>query len=86
MALSDQTSRVRAEIRARQAEDGRKAMAEYHADAVAVRAKTERLRALRLAREAEARAKPASVEKARAGAKVTKTRARAPKIPKPSAS
>ena len=35
------------------AEDGKKAMAEYEAEAVALRAKTARLRALRLAREAE---------------------------------
>ncbi len=35
------------------AEDGRKAMAEYEAAAIAMRAKTERLRALRLARDAE---------------------------------
>ena len=39
--------------KAQKAEDGRKAMAEYEAAAIAVRAKTERLRALRLAREAE---------------------------------
>lgn len=65
-------------MRARQAEDGRKAMAEYHANAVAVRARTEKLRALRLAQEAaearnkpaaEARNKPASVAKARTGTK-----------------
>lgn len=34
------------------AEDGKKAMAEYEAEAAAVRAKTEKLRALRLARDA----------------------------------
>jgi hypothetical protein len=33
------------------ARDGKKAMAEYEAEAVAIRAKTERLRALRLARD-----------------------------------
>jgi hypothetical protein len=43
---------MRAEIRARQAEDGKKAMAEYEASAAATRAKTEKLRALRLAKEA----------------------------------
>jgi hypothetical protein len=36
------------------AEDGKKAMAEYEMAAFAIRAKTERLRALRLARDAEA--------------------------------
>jgi hypothetical protein len=35
------------------AEEGRKAMLEYEAERAAVRAKTERLRELRLAREAE---------------------------------
>jgi hypothetical protein len=35
-----------------QAEDGKKAMLDYEAEAAAVRAKTERLRALRLARDA----------------------------------
>jgi hypothetical protein len=91
VALSEETSKIRAEIRARQAEEGRKAMAEYHANAAAVRARTDKLRALRLAREAaEARAKPASVEKARAGAKVTKagvkTAVRKPKVAKPAVS
>jgi hypothetical protein len=37
---------------AQRAADGKKAMADYEAQAIAVRAKTERLRALRLAREA----------------------------------
>jgi hypothetical protein len=41
------------------AEDGRKAMSEYEAESAAIRAKTERLRALRLARDAaEAAAGP----------------------------
>lgn len=35
------------------ADEGKKAMAEYEAAAIAIRAKTERLKALRLAREAE---------------------------------
>ena len=34
------------------AEDGKKAMSEYEAEGIAIRAKTERLRALRLARDA----------------------------------
>jgi hypothetical protein len=50
------------------AEEGKKAMAEYEAAALAIRAKTERLRALRLARDAElakqAPAKPAAKRKA----------------------
>jgi hypothetical protein len=41
------------------AEDGKKAMSEYEANAVATRAKTERLRALRLARDAAEEKAPA---------------------------
>ena len=37
------------------AQDGRKAMTEYEAQALATREKTERLKALRLAKEADAR-------------------------------
>jgi hypothetical protein len=40
--------------KARRLRDGRKAMSDYEADAAAVRAKTEKLRALRLARDAAA--------------------------------
>ena len=40
------------------AEDGKKAMSEYEADAAAVRAKTARLKALRLARDAAEKAAP----------------------------
>jgi hypothetical protein len=41
------------------AEDGKKAMSEYESEGIATRAKTERLRALRLARDAaEAAAAP----------------------------
>src|SRR5882757_4368928 len=58
--LADEPNKMRAEIRARQAEDGKKAMAEYEASAAATRAKTEKLRALRLARDlAEQNAAPA---------------------------
>ena len=39
--------------KARQAEDGKRAMTEYENSAVASRAKTARLKALRLARDAE---------------------------------
>jgi hypothetical protein len=60
--LADEPNKLRAEIRARQAEDGRKAMAEYEANAAAVRVKTEKLRALRLAREAAEQAAPAAVK------------------------
>ena len=74
--MADEPNKMRAEIRARQAEDGKKAMAEYEASAAATRAKTEKLRALRLAREAAdlAAPKPPAKTKAKAGAKTgTKT-------------
>jgi len=45
-------------MRVLQAEDGRKAMAEYEASITATREKTERLRALRMAREAAEAAAP----------------------------
>lgn len=54
---------------AQRAQDGKSAMADYEAEAQAVRARTERLRALRLAREA---AEPAPAPK-RAAAKKTKS-------------
>jgi hypothetical protein len=53
---------------AQRAQDGKSAMADYEAEAQALRVKTERLRALRLAREA---AEPAPAPK-RAVAKKTK--------------
>jgi hypothetical protein len=60
--ISDQ-ARQRAEKSFRQEErarEGRQAMAEYEARARAVREKTARLKALRLAKEAEARKSSAS--------------------------
>ena len=55
------------------AEDGKKAMAEYEASVTAVRAKTAKLRELRLARDAaELAAKPAVVAKAKPARKVKK--------------
>lgn len=48
------------------AEDGKKAMAEYEAEGAAMRAKTEKLRALRLAKEA---ADAANAPKAKTGTK-----------------
>jgi hypothetical protein len=57
---SDQ-ARQRAERnfkREERAQDGRKAMVEYEAQAVATRKKTARLKALRLAKEAQARSEP----------------------------
>ena len=80
--MADEPNKMRAEIRARQAEDGKKAMAEYEASAAATRAKTEKLKALRLAKEAaEAAApKPPAKPKAKAkpGVKSTKKKKAAP--------
>jgi hypothetical protein len=45
----NETNALAKEQRAR---DGKKAMSEYEADAIALRARTERLKALRLARDA----------------------------------
>ena len=75
--MADEPNKVRAEIRARQAEDGKKAMAEYEANAAAVRIKTEKLRALRLAREASEQATPAAGKKK--AAKPAKTKAKSTK-------
>jgi hypothetical protein len=53
--LADEASKERTlRLRAQQAEDGKKAMAEYIASAEVTRSKTEKLRALRLARDAAA--------------------------------
>jgi hypothetical protein len=80
--LADEPNKMRAEIRARQAEDGKKAMAEYEASAAATRAKTEKLKALRLAKEAAEAAAPKppakSKAKAKPGAKSTKKKKVAP--------
>ena len=75
--MADEPSKMRAEIRARQAEDGKKAMAEYEASAAATRAKTAKLKALRLAKEAadEAAPKPAAKAKAKAKPGVKKKKA-----------
>jgi hypothetical protein len=74
------TDKASAEARKlQQAEDGKKAMLDYEAEAAAVRAKTERLRALRLARDA---AMPPAPAKGRSAS--TKKAVKAPKAkPRP---
>lgn len=72
--MADQAKKADAQIKKlERAEDGKKAMSEYEAEIAATYAKTERLRALRLAREAEqqaaAKAAPAKTAPAKAGAK-----------------
>jgi hypothetical protein len=79
--LTEEANKLRAEIRARQAEDGKKAMAEYEANAAATRAKTEKLRALRLARDAAEAAAPKPAAKTKANATPTnKNKAPAGKV------
>ena len=62
IALADTSKKDEANVqfkKLQRAEDGRKAMSEYESEGAAVRAKTARLRALRLARDAaEAMAPP----------------------------
>jgi hypothetical protein len=71
--LANDSRRQRADAqfsKAQRAEDGKKAMAQYESDAAAVRAKTERLRALRLARDAaEGAAAPTAVPAKKAAAR-----------------
>ncbi len=70
MADSSKTNAADKEFRkARQAEDGKRAMLDYEMAAAATRAKTAKLRALRLARDAE------EASKAEAAPKVKKTKA-----------
>jgi hypothetical protein len=71
---------MRAEIRARQAEDGKKAMAEYEASAAATRAKTEKLRALRLARDAAEQSAPPAAKPAKKKKAAKKAKAPAGKL------
>jgi hypothetical protein len=52
LANDEDKNQAGGQLKAQRAADGKKAMAEYEAQAMSVRAKTERLRALRLAREA----------------------------------
>jgi len=68
-------SRSGAELKKlQQAEDGRRAMLDYEREAAAIRTKTERLRALRLARDAAAPPAPAKAMPARKSAKAAKAK------------
>jgi len=61
IALADNSKKTAANVqfsKLQRAEDGKRAMQEYESAAAASRAKTERLRALRLARDAELAANP----------------------------
>ena len=64
LADNSKTTAANKEFRkARQAEDGKRAMMDYENAAVAARAKTAKLRALRLARDAEEAAAAAAAPK-----------------------
>jgi hypothetical protein len=56
-------------VKTQRLDDAKQAMAEYEAAAAAIRAKTERLRALRLARDAAGPSPPAKKRKASAAKK-----------------
>ncbi len=78
MADNSKVDRANAQFnKLQRAEDGKKAMSEYEADRIATRTKTERLKAMRLARDAAEKAavpeEPAA--KAKAPAKKKKTTA-----------
>lgn len=73
----DKTNKTNSEQKKqRQAEDGRKATLDYEADAAAVRAKTDRLRALRMARDAAAPPPPAKGAAKKKAVKGGKSKAR----------
>ena len=64
MADNSRTDRANAQFaKLQRAVDGKKAMSDYEAEAAAVRAKTERLRAARLARDAAVAAQPPAAPK-----------------------
>ena len=78
MADDVKNDKATAELRkAQQAEDGKKAMLDYEAEAAALRAKTEKLRALRLARDAAMPPPPAKkTSAAKKTGKAAKAKAR----------
>ena len=78
--MADDVKNDKASAEARkmqQAEDGKKAMLDYEAQAAALRARTEKLRALRLARDAAAPPPPAKTKtSAKKPAKAAKAKPR----------
>ena len=81
--MADDVSKLKAEAqfrKAQQAKDGKAAMAEYEANAAAVRVNTERLRALRLARQAAdadaAKSAPPAAAKSKPAKKAKSTAAK----------
>ena len=77
--MADDVKNDKASAEARkmqQAEDGKKAMLDYEAQAAALRAKTEKLRALRLARDAAAPPPAKTKTSTKKPAKATKAKPR----------
>lgn len=75
MADQSKTDKANAEFRKLQrVEDGKKAMSEYEAERERVRANTARLRALRLARDAEEQAAQPVAPAKKAAKKTTKVK------------
>ena len=73
MADKSRTDAANAQFKkAQRDQDAQKAMSEYDAEGVATRAKTERLKALRLARDAAAPKPEPKVKKAKAAVKKSK--------------
>jgi hypothetical protein len=62
------------------AEDGKKAMAEYEAESLAIRAKTERLKAARLARDAAAAKAPPKAAASPAKKPAKKAKGKSPSL------
>lgn len=80
MASTSKTENADAQFKKIQrAQDGKKAMAEYEAAGIAMRAKTEKLKALRLARDAELAAAVAANPTAKPARKL-KPKQKAPTI------
>lgn len=76
--MADQSRRDEANVQFRKlqrAEDGKKAMSEYESEGIALRKKTERLKALRLAKEASDRAAAALAPAKKKPARKTKSKA-----------
>jgi len=67
--LTDNQKQQRAAAEFKKAQRDEKPMTAYETEALAIRAKTERLKALRLARDANAPAKPAPASRAKSPAK-----------------
>jgi hypothetical protein len=76
--LADHSKKDEANVqfkKLQRAEDGKKAMSEYESEGIALRKKTERLKALRLAKEATDQAAAAALPAKKKPARKTKAKA-----------